>query len=243
MNPIGINYAYWSPTWDAEPLPLVRRTQLCGFDLLEINVQKILKMSNTERDALKAEGDKAGLSFTSIGGVTPDTDLASEDAEIRRRGIKFLEEQARAVRNMGGSILGGVLHSSWSQRLPAGKDRRVLTDYSVEAMREAIKIAEDCGVIFCLEIVNRFEHFILNTAEEGVAFVERINSPSCRLHLDTFHMNIEEDNLRDAIVKAGKWLSHFHVGEANHPALTVRTFGHLIPEYYRASEGYRSQRQ
>jgi D-psicose/D-tagatose/L-ribulose 3-epimerase len=47
--------------------------------------------------------------------------------------------------------------------------------------------------------VNRFEHFILNTAEEGVAFVERINSPSCRLHLDTFHMNIEEDNLRDRL--------------------------------------------
>jgi hypothetical protein len=43
MNPIGINYAYWSETWDAEPLPLVSRTQLCGFDILEINAQKIIK--------------------------------------------------------------------------------------------------------------------------------------------------------------------------------------------------------
>jgi D-psicose/D-tagatose/L-ribulose 3-epimerase len=169
-------------------MPLVSRTRLCGFDILEINAQKIIRMSNKEREALRAEGEKAGLFFTYIGGVTPDTDLASEDAEIRKGGIKFLEEQARAVRSMGGSLLGGVLYSSWSQRLPAGKDRRVLTDYSVEAMREAIKTAEDCGVIFCLEVVNRFEHFMLNAAAEGVAFVERINSPSCRLHLDTFHI-------------------------------------------------------
>ena len=108
MNPIGINYAYWSPTWDAEPLPLVSKTQLCGFDILEINAQKILRMSNKERDALRAEGGKAGLFFTYIGGVTPDTDLTSEDAGIRRKGVKFLEEQARAVRSMGGSLLGGL---------------------------------------------------------------------------------------------------------------------------------------
>jgi D-psicose/D-tagatose/L-ribulose 3-epimerase len=101
---------------------------------------------------------------------------------------------------MGGSLLGGVLYSSWSQRLPAGKDRRVLTDYSVQAMREAIKTAEDCGVIFCPEVVNRFEHYMINTAEEGVAFAQRIDSPSFRLHLDTFHMNIEEENVRDANV-------------------------------------------
>jgi D-psicose/D-tagatose/L-ribulose 3-epimerase len=56
---------------------------------------------------------------------------------------------------------------------------------------------------------------MINTAEEGVAYVERINSPSCKLLLDTFHMNIEEDNFREAIVKAGNWLAHFHVGEAN----------------------------
>jgi D-psicose/D-tagatose/L-ribulose 3-epimerase len=201
--------------WDSEPLPFVGRTQSCGFDILEINAQKVMRMSERERDALRMAAVKAGLSFTFIGGVTPDTDLASEDATIRKRGIKFLGDQARAVKSMGGSLLGGVLYSSWSQRLPAGKDRRILTGYSIEAMREAAKTAEDCGVIFCLEVVNRFEHYMMNTAEEGVAFAERINSPSCKLFLDTFHMNIEEDSLKHSIVKAGKWLAHFHVGETN----------------------------
>jgi D-psicose/D-tagatose/L-ribulose 3-epimerase len=82
-------------------------------------------------------------------------------------------------------------------------------------MSEAIKTAEDNGVIFGLEVVNRFEHYMINTAEEGIAFARRVNSPCCKLLLDTFHMNIEEDDFRDAIAKAENWLAHFHVGETN----------------------------
>jgi len=215
MNPIGLNYAYWSPTWDCDPLPFVTRTRSCGFDILEINAQRVVRMTDKERDVLKTAATDAGLSYTYIGGVTPDTDLASEDPTVRKRGIKLLTEQAQAVSRTGGSLLSGVLYSSWSQRLPAGKDRKTLTDNSVGAMKEAVKAAEDCGVIFGLEVVNRLEHYMMNTAEQGVAFVERVASPCCKLLLDTFHMNIEEDNLREAIVKAGKWLAHFHVGETN----------------------------
>jgi D-psicose/D-tagatose/L-ribulose 3-epimerase len=215
MNSIGLNYAYWNPIWDSDPLPFISRTRSCGFDILEINAQRIVKLTEKERDALKAAAREAGLSYTYIGGVTPDTDLASEDSTVRKRGIKRLTEQAQGVSRTGGSLLSGVLYSSWGQRLPVGKDIRTLTDYSVEGMKEAVKAAEDCEVIFGLEVVNRFEHYMMNTAEQGVAFVERVASPSCKLLLDTFHMNIEEDNLREAIVKAGKWLAHFHVGETN----------------------------
>ena len=215
MNPIGLNYAYWSSNWDCDPLPFVTRTRSCGFDILEINAQRVVRMTDKERDVLKTAATDAGLSYTYIGGVTPDTDLASEDPTVRKRGIKLLTEQAQAVSRTGGSLLSGVLYSSWSQRLPAGKDRKTLTDNSVGAMKEAVKAAEDCGVIFGLEVVNRLEHYMMNTAEQGVAFVERVASPCCKLLLDTFHMNIEEDNLREAIIKAGKWLAHFHVGETN----------------------------
>jgi D-psicose/D-tagatose/L-ribulose 3-epimerase len=215
MNPIGLNYAYWSPTWDSDPLPFVRRTRSCGFDILEINAQRVAKMTDKQRDALKAAATDAGLSYTYIGGVTPDTDLASADPTVRQRGIKLLTEQAQAVSRTGGSLLSGVLYSSRSQRLPAGKDLRTLTDNSVGAMKEAVKAGEDRGVTLGLEVVNRFEHYMMNTAEQGVAFVERVASPYCKLLLDTFHMNIEEDNLREAIVKAGKWLAHLHVGETN----------------------------
>ena len=97
MNPIGLNYAYWNPTWDSDPLPFVTRTRSCGFDILEINAQRIVKMTDRQRDVLKAAATDAGLSYTYIGGVTPDTDLASEDPTVRQRGIKLLTAQAQAV--------------------------------------------------------------------------------------------------------------------------------------------------
>ena len=62
-------------------------------------------------------------------------------------------------------------------------------------MREAIKTAEDCDVIFCVEVVNRFEQFMMNTAAEGIAFAQEVGSPNCKILLDTFHMNIEEESI------------------------------------------------
>jgi D-psicose/D-tagatose/L-ribulose 3-epimerase len=116
---------------------------------------------------------------------------------------------------MGGSILAGVTYGSWPRKLTAKEDKRVLTDRAVAEVREAIKVAQDCGVTFCLEVVNRFEHFMVNTAAEAVAFAKRVDSPNCKLLLDTFHMNIEEHSFRDALLEAGKLLGHFHLGETN----------------------------
>jgi D-psicose/D-tagatose/L-ribulose 3-epimerase len=56
---------------------------------------------------------------------------------------------------------------------------------------------------------------MMNIAAEGIAFAEQVGSPNCKILLDTFHMNIEEDSLRGSIVEAGAWLGHFHLGEPN----------------------------
>ena len=85
-------------------------------------------------------------------------------------------------------------------------------------MKEAAKAAEDCGVYFNLEVVNRFEQFIMNTSAEAVDFVKQVGSPNCRILLDCFHMNIEEDSFREAIKTAGSHLGHFHLGETNRRA-------------------------
>ena len=82
-------------------------------------------------------------------------------------------------------------------------------------MKEAVKAAEDNGVTFSMEVVNRFEQKIMNTAAEAVAYVERVGSPNAKVMLDTFHMNIEEDFAADAILTAGDKLGHFHIGENN----------------------------
>jgi D-psicose/D-tagatose/L-ribulose 3-epimerase len=82
-------------------------------------------------------------------------------------------------------------------------------------MREAIKVAENNDVTFNMEVVNRFEQFIVNTCEEALAYVESVGSPNAKVMLDTFHMNIEEDFMGEAILTAGDKLGHFHIGENN----------------------------
>jgi D-psicose/D-tagatose/L-ribulose 3-epimerase len=215
MNPIGIHYGYWTQFWSSEPLQFVARAQKCGFDILEINAPKITRMTDQERDVLKKAAADAGLGLTYSIGLKEDMDLTSEDAAVRENGIAFLKDISRAMKYLGGTIMAGINYSSWPRKLAPNEDKRVLTDRAIEGVREAIKAAEDCGVIFCVEVVNRFEQFIMNTAEEGIAFAERVGSPNCKILLDTFHMNIEEESLSGCILQVGAWLGHFHIGETN----------------------------
>jgi D-psicose/D-tagatose/L-ribulose 3-epimerase len=215
MNPIGIHYGYWTQDWNSEPIQFVKRAQKCGFDILEVNAPKVTRMSNAERAALKSAATEAGLDLTYSIGMTADMDLASGDASTRKKGISFLQDVAQAMKYMGGTVLAGINYSSWPRKLLPGEEKEILTDRAVEGVLEAIKAAEDCGVLFCLEVVNRFEQFMMNTAAEGIAFAKRVGSPNCKILLDTFHMNIEEDSLRDSILESKDWLGHFHLGEPN----------------------------
>ena len=215
MNPIGIHFGYWTQHWDSEPIQFVKRAQKCGFDILEINAPKVTRMTDTERETLKGAASDAGLGLTYSIGLTADMDVASEDAATRKKGVAFLQDVSRAMKYMGGTVMAGINYSSWPRKLLPGEDKQVLTERAVESVREAIKVAEDCKVIFCIEVVNRFEQFIMNTAAEGIAFAERVNSPNCKLLLDTFHLNIEEDSIGGAIAEAGSFLGHFHLGEPN----------------------------
>ena len=214
-NPIGIHFGYFTQSWSTDPLPFIARAKRCGFDILEINAPKFARMSDAERRALSEAAQDAGIGLTFSIGMTPDMDLLSEDATVRRKGIEFLQEISRAMGSVGGRAMAGVNYSCWPRKLNPGEDKERLTARAVAGVKEAMKAAEDNGVWFCVEVLNRFEHFIMNTAAEGVAFVKQVDSPACKVHLDNFHMNIEEEAFRDAILETGDLLGHFHLGEAN----------------------------
>ncbi|HEY1848280.1 MAG TPA: sugar phosphate isomerase/epimerase family protein [Opitutaceae bacterium] len=215
MNRIGIYYAYWTRDWDADFVPFVWKVKRLGFDILEVNAGTVAKMPNRARDRLKSAALEAGVELTYCIGLTKDYDLASPDGGVRRAGIGFLRQIADAIRYMGHKQLGGIIYSSWPGKLPFGEDKRRYLDRSIRSMREAVKSAEDCGVYFNVEVVNRFEQFLLNTAAEAVAYVGQVGSDHCNILLDTFHLNIEEEDIGRAIQSAGKKLGHFHLGETN----------------------------
>jgi len=216
MNKIGIFYAYWTHDWDADFHPFVDKVADLGFDILEVNGGTVGNMSTTERQRLKAHADEKELILTYCIGLPHEFDIASPDKAIRDNGVAYLKKMASGIGEMGGGKLGGILYSCWPASLPAGEtDKRPYLDRSVASMKEAIKTAEDNGVIFNMEVVNRFEQYLLNTCAEAVEYVERVGSPNAKVMLDTFHMNIEEDFIGDAILQAGDKLGHLHIGENN----------------------------
>lgn len=111
--------------------------------------------------------------------------------------------------------VGGVIFASWPYDYNVPVDKPASRARSIESMKVAAGIAADHGVTLMCEVVNRFEHYMINTAAEAVAFAKEIDKPNVKVMLDTFHMNIEEDFLGDAIRAAGDLLGHFHIGECN----------------------------
>lgn len=215
MNKIGIYYAYWERTWEADLLSYPQRVSQLGFEILEIKLSTVLAMPERKRKKLKHEAQIQGIELTFCEALSPQIDISSPNPAIRKRGIEYLRRGLDVVYKMGGHLLGGILYGAWNPPVAEGlrKPERLL--WSVESMRQVVKTAEDVNVLCAIEPVNRFEQFMLNTCAEALEYIKMVESPNLKILLDTFHMNIEEDNIYEAIISAGEKLAHMHVGEPN----------------------------
>jgi D-psicose/D-tagatose/L-ribulose 3-epimerase len=216
MNKVGIYYAYWERNWDADFVPYIKKVANLGFDILEVNSGTVTNMADEQKKRLKEEAIKYNIELTFCIGLTSEYDIASEDIKIRKKGIDFLKRQAEMLKFMEAKELGGIIYSSWPGSLPHGvTDKRPYWDRSITSMKEVIKIVEDCNVLFNVEVVNRFEQYLINTSAEAVEYVGEVGSENCKILLDSFHMNIEEDDIYNAVITAGDKLGHVHIGETN----------------------------
>jgi D-psicose/D-tagatose/L-ribulose 3-epimerase len=165
---------------------------------------------------LKESAEENGISLSYGIGLTANYDVSSLNENIRREGVNFMKRMISAVADMGGGMIGGTVHSYWPATPPGNLSvKENILKKSHQSMKEMIPLAEDLNVILNVEVINRFEQFLLNTCQEAVDYVEEVNSPNCKILLDTFHMNIEEDSFFDAIKLAGPHLAALHLGETN----------------------------
>ena len=217
MNrPIGIFYAYWTHEWDVDFLPFLAKTKKLGFDLLELNAGTIAVMDAASRRRIKEEADAQGMLLSYGIGLQKRYDVSSLDETVRRNGVSFMKSIIDAVSEMGGGMVGGTVHSYWPAVPPEDMEsKEPILHQSLKSMRELAPYAEDRGVTLNIEVINRFEQFLVNECREALAYVREIDSPACRILLDTFHMNIEEDSIGDAIRAAGPHLASLHIGETN----------------------------
>lgn len=210
----GTLYSYWSHEWVCDYPAVAKKVRAAGCDILEVGAPHIAAMTDAQLAELKAAAEDNGLILTTNIGPSKDQDLASPDPAIRRNGLEFLTGVLRAMDKIGSKSLVGAMYSFWPCDFKY-TDKEAAWDTSIAEMKKLAAVAEDLGIDLCQEVLNRFETYIMTNAAEGVEYCRRVGSPRCKVLLDTFHMNIEEDNIPAAIRLTGSYLGHLHVGEAN----------------------------
>lgn len=224
MNKLGIFMNFWERNWNADHIKYINKAADLGFDILEFQAQPLLDMTDVQLLKIKSEADRRGIELTYSLGLDGKYDISSTNETIRLGGVEYLLSIMKQVKKMNGKIISGVSYAGWGSPDYILDDKSAMLDASVTSMKELVKHAEDMGITYCVEAVNRFEGALLNTSKEAVEYVKMVDSPAIGVLLDTYHMNIEESNIGDAIRYAGDYLKGFHTGENNR---VVPGKGHL----------------
>ena len=211
----GIYFAYWENQWATELLPYVAKVKKLGFDVLELSCASLKTMEKADILALRNEAAANGVTVTAGYGPSAGENLGSADPDTVKNAISFYTDTLKKLELLDVHTIGGGIYSYWPVDYSRPIDKAGDRARSIENVRKVGRIARECGVDYCLEVLNRFEGYILNTCAEAVDFVTEVDEPAVKVMLDTFHMNIEEDSITDAIRLAGDKLGHFHVGENN----------------------------
>ena len=185
-----------------------------GFDVLEIGANHLFEMSDEQIGELKRIAKECALYYTVNSGPSKDCDLASRDPMVRANGVAFFKTLFRKMVKLGSADLVGAIYSFWPADFQ-DLDKDGAWERSICSLRELAADAEAFGIDISLEVLNRNETYILTDCAEAVEYIRRVGSPRVKILLDTYHMNIEEDDMCAAIHLAGKNLGHFHIGENN----------------------------
>jgi D-psicose/D-tagatose/L-ribulose 3-epimerase len=204
----GINTFLYTSPFTTESVKLFPKFKKWGFETVEIPVEA---PEHIDPAKVKAAADKAGLAIGSICAcMGPGRDFrgTAEEQATAMTYCKALVDQAAIL---GCPRLIGPIYSVVGKAdAVEPEQQKVEFALVVKNLKVLAAYAATKGITLCIEPLNRFETDFLNTTDKGLALIKAVGAKNVVLHLDTFHMNIEEKNQAAAIIKAGKTLGHFH---------------------------------
>lgn len=188
----------------------IEGVQRAGFDFIEM---PLMDPFSFDEEVAKAVLEETGIEMTASLGLTAATDISSDDPAVVEEGEKLLRRAIDIVAHVGGSDLCGVIYSALQKYAqPATQANR---QSSAAVLARLGDYAAERGVTLSLEIVNRYETNIMNTGREGLEFLKLVGHGNVHLHLDTYHMNIEESGMLEPILDLGDELRYVHIGESH----------------------------
>lgn len=213
---VGISTWLWVQGFTADRVDLLKKIASIGFEWVEFPLEEIDQFEYGQIGSILRD---LGLipSLTAV--LRQDRDLTVDDPARNRAAVDYLKHSVDAVVALGGNRIGGGIYGGvgrvWN---PSAQEREQELERVAKYLRPIGQYAVDQGVIFGIETLIRFRSSFINTIMEALELANRVSSPGIQVMADTFHMNVEEKNVAQAIEQAGSHLVHVHANENDRSA-------------------------
>ena len=255
---VGMNLLLWTAFVTEEHFPILEKIKKTGYDGVEI---PLFDGDAEHYKKIKKELDNLGLGCTTVTVVNAETNPISPDASIRKAALDRIKWALDMTSVMGGDLLAGPYHSAlgvFSGQPPTADERK----RAIEVLTQAAEHAQKVKVKIAIEYLNRFECYFLTNALDAKNLVREINHPYFGTMYDTFHANIEEKNISQAIASMEDTYIHVHISENDRGTpgsghvhwdetfkalrkakydgwLTIEAFGRALPDLAAATKIWR----
>jgi D-psicose/D-tagatose/L-ribulose 3-epimerase len=205
-------HAYaWTSSWSNDDLGLIDHVVELGLDGIEI---PLMELDAVDPAAITDRAQAAGADVVTSVGLDTSTDPTSDDPAVRTAAVDYLRRCVEATAEMGASVFTGVTYSALGpvyDHAPTEEER----SRAAAVLAEVAERAGELGVRLGIEPVNRYESFLVNTAEQGRELAAMVGHPAVGVHLDAYHMNIEEEEFFGPVAASIDELVHFHLSESH----------------------------
>ncbi len=208
MPIFGTSILSFIPGWSSEGGKYaIKKTAEYGFDMLEIILPSTLDF---DAKATKKQFDEQGI----LGRCTLNLPANAHIPFYPEQAVAIIKSALDKVAEMDGDFLGGVLHSAigtFTGKPCTTEEKQII----YQVFTEVAAYANQRNISMGIEPINRYESYVFTEADDVLKMIESIGITNIGVHLDTFHMNIEESNFYDPIIRSGSNLNHLHITESD----------------------------
>ena len=214
-NKIGMNLLLWGTEINESLFPVLEQIKIAGYDGVEI---PIFDTNPENWKSWRKKLDELGLARIAVTINGPDYNQISKDPAARKSTLERNKKALDCATVLGSELMTGPFHSALGvfSGTKASSDEK---KWAIENLFELAQYAEKLGIVLGLEYLNRFESYLISCTDELLDLVNEINHPHCKIMFDTFHANIEEKSMANAIEKIGNKLVHIQLSENDRATL------------------------
>ena len=224
----GVHSLVFSDRWTGESAHAICRTAAeIGYDLIEV---LMFDPPSLDRQVTRAATAGTGLGLRLGMALGPDVDISSDDADTSRRGEAMVGLALEIASDLGAPAVSGICYAAFNSYSAPQTEAQV--ERVAAALARLDRRAGELGVRLGVEPVNRYESYMVNTLDQASALIARAGGKSMFVHMDTFHMSIEERDIGSAVRRNALLLGYAHVADSHRGLLGTGNFD--LAGYFRA---------